>query len=90
MLGDFWENRKAINILTLNKAINFLKEFEKREIQVYMVLGNHDIAFKNTSSINSIDPIFSRYSNIHIIPSFEVINFDGLDVRIRFLDYIRI
>ena len=80
MLGDFFENRKIISTTILNRAYLFLRELETRDINSYFLLGNHDVAFKNTNAVNSLVPTTSAFRNIKLINTFEVINFDGLDV----------
>lgn len=86
MLGDFFENRSNLDVKILHHVKKFLDEFQKRDIKIYSIIGNHDLYFKNNSSINSIDFVFKPYHNIITIPKYEVIQFDGLDVG--FLSWI--
>lgn len=53
--GDFWENRKTINILSFSKGLQFLQKFQSLGIAVYIIIGNHDVFYKNTNDFNSIE-----------------------------------
>jgi DNA repair exonuclease SbcCD nuclease subunit len=86
ILGDFFENRKLLSIQVMNRSHRFLEEFERRGIQVYCLLGNHDIVFKNTNEITSLIPTMAAFKNIHLIREFEVHTFDG--VPIGFISWI--
>lgn len=80
-LGDFWENRKSIDIVGLNSAIkHFLDPLEALGVSVYWIYGNHDVVFRTTNEMNSIDFLGKMYKNIHIVKTHEVINIDGLDI----------
>jgi calcineurin-like phosphoesterase family protein len=79
-LGDFFENRKVVSIQILNRASAILDEFGKRGIKLYMILGNHDVYYRNTNDISSIPPVVRPFKNVHLIEDHEVINFDGIDV----------
>jgi DNA repair exonuclease SbcCD nuclease subunit len=60
-LGDYYHNRNAINVQTINYGIDgakILAEHFDRE-NVYVLLGNHDIYFKDrldTNSLSIIEP----------------------------------
>jgi DNA repair exonuclease SbcCD nuclease subunit len=80
ILGDFFENRKMINVQVMNRATLFLEEFEKRGIKVYCIIGNHDTVFKNTNEVNSLVPTTRAFPNITLIQTYDEIDFDGLKV----------
>ena len=80
MLGDFFENRKMLSTQILNKVHQFLNKLEDLKINSYFLIGNHDAAFKNTNSVNSLVPITKGFRRIHLIDKYETINFDGLSV----------
>ncbi len=53
-LGDCFDRRKYINFNTLSSCRNyFFDEVKKRNIELHMIVGNHDTFFKNTNDINS-------------------------------------
>lgn len=73
-LGDTWEDRKSINVNALKETREmFFDELLKRNIEFVAILGNHDIFYKNTNEINSMDIIESAYSNVRIIQEYEEI-----------------
>lgn len=72
ILGDTFDNRKNIDISILNFFHErFFKVLESNNINTYMLIGNHDIYFKNTSEINSVKQLELKYSNIKVIDEFE-------------------
>lgn len=64
ILGDFFDNRKALNVRTLTQSLKIadtLKDFE-----VFMIVGNHDTYYKNSIEPTSLD-IFTKFPNITVI-----------------------
>ena len=51
--GDYFHQRNAITIDTLNIAHRCLQAMAKHA-NVYMILGNHDLFNKNSTEVNSI------------------------------------
>jgi DNA repair exonuclease SbcCD nuclease subunit len=68
ILGDTFDRRKYVNFYTLRRTKEmFFDELAKRNIDVYMLAGNHDTYFKNTNETNSIRLLLQEYKNITII-----------------------
>lgn len=66
--GDMMDRRKYVNYKTLKFVKeNFVDEIEKRDIHVYYVVGNHDVFYKNSNDLCSIDLLFSESDNFKII-----------------------
>lgn len=63
--GDYFHQRNALTIDTLNIAHRCLQAIAKK-CKVYMILGNHDLFNKNSTDINSIR-IFNDIDNIKVI-----------------------
>lgn len=63
--GDFFHQRNALTVDTLNIAHRCLKAIASLA-DVYMILGNHDLFNKNTVDINSIS-IFKDNPHVHVI-----------------------
>ena len=65
-LGDFFHERKATNTKTLSVALKIAELFRLNSITLYIIVGNHDIYFKN-----SLDPTiletFKNNNNIKVI-----------------------
>ncbi len=64
-LGDLFDKRKGISYETLKFVQDvFLDEIEKRKLNLYIAVGNHDIVHNNTSDVCSCRLLLSRYPNI--------------------------
>lgn len=80
-LGDTFDRRKYINYNTLKSCKEyFFDELQKRDIDVYMIPGNHDTYFKNTNEVNSPELLLSEYDNITLIEEPTDLEFDGTKV----------
>ena len=80
-LGDLVDRRKYINFKTLQRLrTRFMKALEKRDIALHLILGNHDVFFKNTSELNSITELFGELNNLTIYAEPETVIFDGLEI----------
>lgn len=71
VLGDIFDDRKAINISIINMAVNIFREIALI-LPVWIINGNHDIYTKSDNSISSL-AIFSGIRNLHIIRKPEII-----------------
>jgi len=63
-LGDFFHNRKHIHMKSLYIAIQIADIL--RDLNTYIITGNHDIFYKSIIDPTSLD-IFREYDNIKII-----------------------
>ena len=81
-LGDYFEHRKYVNYKVLEHNYNcFISKLYEYDITMDIIPGNHDVYYKNTNSLNSIETILNQYSDrikIHMNPN--VTNYDGLDI----------
>ncbi len=66
-LGDLFDRRKYISFQSLALCRNyFFDQLVKHDIQCHVLLGNHDIFFKNTLEVNSPDLLLRDYAH-HIL-----------------------
>jgi DNA repair exonuclease SbcCD nuclease subunit len=66
-LGDLFDRRKYISFQTLALCRKyFFDVMRDKNISFYTLLGNHDIAFKNTLDVNSPQLLLKEYENICI------------------------
>ena len=80
-LGDFFDRRKYVNFNTLSEVrTKILNRFETLNINVHLLLGNHDTFYKNTNKINSPKELLSSYSNMKIYEQPEDVSFDDLKI----------
>lgn len=72
ILGDTWEDRKNLNVNALMAAREmFFDKLKQYDINVVAILGNHDVFYRNTNDVNSMDIIESSYDNVHVIDEYE-------------------
>lgn len=79
--GDVFDRRKFINFVTLDRAKRmFFDPLAKRNIDCQIPVGNHDIAYRNSSEINSPSLLLGDYPNVftHINPCYR--RYDNLDI----------
>lgn len=82
ILGDTFDRRKYVNFYSLKRTKEmFFDELAKRNIQVYMLAGNHDTYFKNTNDVNSVELLLREYENITVIDSPQTIHLNYEDVN---------
>lgn len=75
--GDWHHNRSEISVSTLQVSTNIfdiLKDFN-----IIMIIGNHDIYYKNRCDVNSVS-VFKGRNNIHIVDSMECIKAFGKNI----------
>lgn len=70
ILGDLFDCRNTVNVRTLNTVLNIFSWYEEKmpEVKFKILLGNHDIYFKNALNVNSIN-VLRKFSNVEIIDS---------------------
>ena len=80
-LGDCFDRRKYINFNTLKSCREyFFDQAKQRNINIVMIVGNHDTFFKNTNDVNSPGLLLSNYSNITAYSRPVEYGFDGLSI----------
>ena len=80
-LGDFFDRRKYVNFNTLSEVRNkVLNRFEDADMNMHLLLGNHDTFYKNTNKINSPKELLSSYSGIKVYEDPEDVKFDNLNI----------
>ena len=82
-LGDLFDRRKFINFNSLYLCRKYFFDKCKRlGIKVHTLLGNHDVAFKNTLEVNSTGLLLNEYDNIEHYDEFKTVEFDGVAIDI--------
>jgi len=67
-LGDTFDRRKGVNFSSLEAAKEmWFRPLQDRGIKMTMLIGNHDIYFKNTLRVNSPELLLGEFDNIEII-----------------------
>ncbi|MBT4661063.1 MAG: recombinase [Candidatus Marinimicrobia bacterium] len=79
--GDLMDRRKFVNFNILNQIrTKFMDKLRDEGIEMHCILGNHDVYYRNTNSVNSLRELFS--DDIIIYENPTVVNFDGLDIAL--------
>lgn len=87
-LGDIFDRRKFSNIKTLNSfRERFIEWFEKNGVELHIIVGNHDIYYKDTNRVNTPKEILgNRYKKVKIYEEPEIVKFGKR--KILFLPWI--
>tara|TARA_Y100000356_G_C11198354_1_gene256230 strand:- start:32 stop:937 length:906 start_codon:yes stop_codon:yes gene_type:complete len=86
-MGDAFDNRKNIDYWSLDWAKdNVYDKFKNLGVAVWQLVGNHDVYYRNTNEINSIDLLLEHYDNI--IPISKPGTYDIGDFRAMMLPWI--
>lgn len=82
-MGDLFDRRKFINFNSLYLSRKYFFDICKvNDITLHTLIGNHDVAFKNTLEVNSPSLLVTDYSNIIVYTDFASVDFDGLAVDV--------
>ena len=82
-LGDTFDRRKFISYTSLKAAKEmFFEPLKKRRTILHTIVGNHDIAYKNTLEVNSINLLLDCYSNVFEYSEPTEIDIDDLKILI--------
>jgi DNA repair exonuclease SbcCD nuclease subunit len=66
-LGDILERRKFINFNTLNSLNEyFLDKLDSAGLRMDLILGNHDVVYKNTNDLSGATELFEKHPSLHI------------------------
>lgn len=83
-LGDLVDRRKYINYLTSSRLRqDFLQPLEDKNIDTFIICGNHDVFYKSTNEINSLKELIGdneRYPSIRVFDKSHTFSFDGLNI----------
>lgn len=83
-LGDYFDRRKYINFKSLYWNRNmFVKPLLAKNMSMELIIGNHDVAMKNTNEINSPELLLSMFgANLKVIREPTVTSIGGIDVAL--------
>lgn len=81
ILGDTFDKRKYTNNYVIDQCKDFFfNQLIDRDISVYMIIGNHDVYFKNTLSPNTPGLLLAEYDNITHIECPKTISIKDIDI----------
>ena len=83
-LGDIVDRRKFINYrIAHNFRHKFLQRLWAEKIDTHILIGNHDIYFRNTNKVNAVQELCTTYDGVNepwIYEEAKVVDFDGLKI----------
>jgi len=66
-LGDVFDRRTSVNFSTLDMSRKCLFDpLRDMGVEVHAIVGNHDVFYKNTNEVNSVELLINDYSNINV------------------------
>jgi DNA repair exonuclease SbcCD nuclease subunit len=66
-LGDLFDARRSINFNALSDAKRyFFQPIEDAKMDLYTLIGNHDIFYRYSLELNAQSLLLNEYSNVHI------------------------
>lgn len=85
-LGDWHEHRAAINAFTLQRSFHGAKTLNELGLPVYFLIGNHDLAFRNTRTTYTTE-IFEPLENFILLSETKVI--EEIHGKVLAIPYLR-
>ena len=80
-LGDTFDKRRSINFMSLEAAKEmWFDPLQERNVQMHMLVGNHDIYYKNTLRVNAPSELLGEYKNITVYTEPTTVTFDGVPI----------
>jgi len=80
-LGDTFDKRRSINFMSLEAAKDmWFNPLAERNVQMHMLVGNHDIYYKNTLRVNAPSELLGEYGNIRVYNDPTTVDFDSLPI----------
>ncbi len=66
-LGDLFDKTKSINFKTLSRFKKmFIKPFLEKKMEMWIIHGNHDSYYRDSSEVTSVEEILGEYESIHV------------------------
>lgn len=88
-LGDLFDRRKYINFFTLSECKKyFFDQLQANGITLYTLVGNHDIYWRESLSVNSSSLVLGEYDNIHVIDKPTTVTFNDTDTSFAVVPWI--
>ena len=80
-LGDYFDHRRFVNFKVLKRNYeHFISKLNEYDLTMDIIPGNHDVYYKNTNDLNSLNEILEQHDRITIYNEAKVVSYDKLDV----------
>ena len=81
--GDLMDRRKFVNFNILHQIrTRIMNVLEENNIKMHCILGNHDVYYRNTNKINSMQELFGNCKSMIIHEEPTILNIDGLNIAL--------
>lgn len=65
--GDFFDRRQFVTLKTMDRLRQtFCECLKDGDFRMHVIVGNHDVLYRNTNDVNSPDVIFHGYDNVTV------------------------
>ena len=83
-LGDICDRRKYINFVTARHLRNFMDKCSAENIDIHVIIGNHDTTYKNTNEVNCMRELYdhTEYKGLKWYEGPSVVNLGGTDIAV--------
>lgn len=78
--GDWFDVRKAITHTCMEFSREIVQMIIDAGITVDVIIGNHDMHFKNKLTPNSVTELLSQYPNINVYEHPTTVNYDDVEI----------
>lgn len=76
--GDIFHSRESINVRIHDEALTIFKKLsEKFKRGIYIIVGNHDVYYKDRNVVHSLKAISHISDNIHVYENPEILSING-------------
>jgi hypothetical protein len=76
--GDIFHSRESINVRIHDEALTIFKKLaDKFKRGIYIIIGNHDVYYKDRNVVHSLKAISHVADNIHVFESPEILTING-------------
>lgn len=71
--GDIFHSRQSLDIKIFQGALLIFEKLSKMFRKIYIILGNHDVYYKDTNEVNSVSVISRLYPKIKVLEKHEIL-----------------
>jgi hypothetical protein len=76
--GDIFHSRESVNIRIQNESFAIFAQLAKKfKRGIYIILGNHDVYYKDKNTVNSVKSLAYLSDNIHVFERSEILSING-------------
>jgi|SRR5579859_501038 len=71
-MGDFFENRNSVNVMTMNFAYEALSKLNSLCLPIYIIVGNHDLYHRENRKVFSTK-VFEEFEHVNLVSEPQVL-----------------